>query len=193
MSWNGSGVVTWLYTWGNDAAADIKILASRQDGQWADAKTTIQNCLTRDGQNAASANLPMGGFKHTGVAAGSARTDYASLGNAQDSTGQYIATDTGTAGAYVVSLTPAITAYASGQEFKFLAANTNTAAPTIAFNGLTAQVIKDAKGAALASGAIESGSIAVIMYDGTNFRLIAGGKRIASPISAAKLYFYGQF
>ena len=44
----------------------------------------LGNCLTRDGQGQPTANLPMAGFRHPGVANGVARTDYAALGQAQD-------------------------------------------------------------------------------------------------------------
>lgn len=192
MSWNGSGVVSWTYTWVNDASADIKILASRQDAQWADAKTTIQNTITRDGQNTPSANLPMAGYKHTGVAAGSARTEYASIGNVQDGTGIYVATDSGTASAYVIAPSVAITAYAAGNRFWFKATNTNSAAPTIAVSGLATKTITDAEGDPLSAAAIKADALVEVVYDGTNFRLVAGGQKVASPVSRAKLFFYGQ-
>lgn len=81
MPFNGSGVFNLVYTFVNDAANGIKILASRQDTQWQDLATNgFGNTLTRDGQGSASANLPMNGFKHTNVANGSAATDYAAYG-----------------------------------------------------------------------------------------------------------------
>ena len=192
MPWNGSGGITWTYNWTSDAAANIKILASRQDGQWSDAKTVIENTICRDGQNSPSANIAWGGYKITGLGTATARTDAASLGVVQDGTGTYIGTDTGTAGAYAVALSPAITAYTTGQRFIFKAANANNAAPTINFNAVSAKTITDAEGGALPAGAIKANSVAELLYDGTNFRLIAGGQKVASPVSKIKLYFYGQ-
>lgn len=63
MPWNGAGTFTPVYIFVNDAAASIKILASRQDTQWADICAGLMNCMTRDGQNIALADLDMGGFK----------------------------------------------------------------------------------------------------------------------------------
>ena len=38
------------------------------------------NCITKDGQNSPSANLPMNAHKHTGVADAAAATEYAAYG-----------------------------------------------------------------------------------------------------------------
>lgn len=79
--WNGSGAFIRLYSWLSDAAAGIDITASRMDAD-TDAITAqgFANCLTRDGQGSAAANLPMNGFRHTGVSNGVAATDYVALG-----------------------------------------------------------------------------------------------------------------
>jgi hypothetical protein len=81
MPFNGTGQFSLVYSWANDAANGIDITASRFDTQEGDMATSgFDNCLTRDGQGIATANLPMGGFKHTGVANGTANTDYAAYG-----------------------------------------------------------------------------------------------------------------
>jgi microcystin-dependent protein len=79
--WNGSGVFSRLYSWISDDAAGINITASRMDGD-TDLIVTqgLGNCLTRDGQGAATANQPMNGFKHTGVGAAVDNNDYMTLG-----------------------------------------------------------------------------------------------------------------
>lgn len=59
MPFNGSGVFSVVYNWANDAANGIKILASRQDTQWADAATNgLSNVICRDGQSTATALIP---------------------------------------------------------------------------------------------------------------------------------------
>lgn len=40
-----------------------------------DVANALTDCVTRDGQSPATANIPMGGFKHTNLAAGSANGD----------------------------------------------------------------------------------------------------------------------
>lgn len=63
MPWDGAGNFAPVYIFVNDAAANIKILAARQDAQWADICIGLMNCLARDGQNVVTADLDMGGFK----------------------------------------------------------------------------------------------------------------------------------
>lgn len=80
MPYNGSGVFTRIYSWVNDAAAAIKIRADRMDAEFDGISTGLTNCITKDGQTTITANLPMAGFRHTGVGDGVSATDYASLG-----------------------------------------------------------------------------------------------------------------
>lgn len=80
MAFNGSGVFVRLYNWVNDAAANIKIRADRMDAEFNGIATGLTNCVTKDGQTTVTANLPMGGFKHTGVANASSATEYAAYG-----------------------------------------------------------------------------------------------------------------
>lgn len=74
--YNGSGVWSFTYNWANDAANNVPITASRMDTQFADATGGFNNVLTRDGQGIATANLPMGGFKHTGAGNATAAGQY---------------------------------------------------------------------------------------------------------------------
>lgn len=85
----------------------------------------------------------------------------------------YVASDTGSANAYAIAPTPAISAYAAGQAFSFKAAHTNTLASTLAVSGLTAKAIKKLDGAtALTAGDITTGQIITVEYDGTNFQML---------------------
>lgn len=52
--------------------------------------------------------------------------------------------------------------------------NTNTGAATINLNGYGAKAIKKSVSAALAAGDILAGGIYELVYDGTNFQMIAG-------------------
>jgi hypothetical protein len=70
------------------------------------------------------------------------------------------------------SLTPAIAAYATGNLFSFVAANTNTGATTINLNSLGAKSITKSGTTALVAGDLVSGQIYLIEYDGTRFQLI---------------------
>ncbi len=81
--------------------------------------------------------------------------------------------DTGSATAYVITPSPAISAYAAGQEFTFKAANTNTGSATLAVSGLSAQTIKTTRGSNLFTGQILAGQIVQVVYDGTNFQYVS--------------------
>jgi hypothetical protein len=68
MAFNGSGT----YVLPGAALVDGQtISATEHNTQRDDMAVALTTCVTRDGQSPATANLPMGGFKLTGLAAGS--------------------------------------------------------------------------------------------------------------------------
>jgi len=86
----------------------------------------------------------------------------------------YVA-DTGSANAYAIAPTPAITAYTTGQMFSFKAANGNTTTSTLNVNSLGTKniyVSKNGALAALSNGDIVTGQIVVVQYDGTEFQMV---------------------
>ena len=113
MAWSGGTYRKWNYAsngWTGDASLGIGIESTRHDDQDDDFETGINTCLTKDGQNTATANLPMGGFKHLNVANATARNHYAAAGQVQDSAFIWCGTSAGSANAQTLSPTPAITA-----------------------------------------------------------------------------------
>ena len=80
--WNGSGTFSRTHDWTDDQGNGILIRADRHDENDVDFVNGINNCVTKDGQNSATADLPMGTNKHTGVGNGSARTHYGAIGHA---------------------------------------------------------------------------------------------------------------
>lgn len=82
------------------------------------------------------------------------------------------ATDTGTANALVVTLSPAPVAYALGQRVSTRALVTNTGASTINLNGLGVKTIKQPNGLSLEAGMIRAGQMLDLEYDGTDFQLV---------------------
>lgn len=179
MAWSG-GVFTRANGdtgWVDDAAALIGIEAGLHDTQDNDFKTGINATLTKDGTNTPTANLPMNTYRHTGVGAAVATTDYARfdqvISQTQNSTTTWGGTSGGTANAQTLTLTPAITAYVAGQRFRFVAGFTNTAAATLNVNGVGAvSVVLSTTGGALTNSYIEAGSIYEVLHNGTNFRLL---------------------
>lgn len=83
------------------------------------------------------------------------------------------AADSGAVNAYVVTISPEPTAYATGMTIDMYTTNTNTGASTVNVNGLGVKNILDSAGSALAAGAIVAGIANVLKYDGSAFRLQA--------------------
>lgn len=171
MGWNGSGTFYRQFSWIADKAAGLDISSSRMDQDTNDISANgFGNCVTRDGQGSASANQPMNTFRHTNIGNGVARTDYASLAQAQDGL-LYWTIENGSATAYVATYTPALTALSDGQLCTFRAANANTTtAPTFSPNGLTARGITKAGGSALAVGDIQALQEVQLRYNLANTR-----------------------
>ncbi len=183
MSFNGSGTFN-VYTPGNPVVTGTTISSTAYNNTNTDFATGLSNTLTRDGQSPATANIPMGSNKITGLANGTARTDAAPLGQVQDGGSIYL---TGVAGVDTItaSLAPAITAYAAGQTFRFVSAGANTGAATLNINGLGAKSVTKNGATALAAGDIASGAAIQVTYDGTQFQLVGVAASVSVIPSAA--------
>lgn len=79
MSWDGGGTFNRVHNFSADASAGIQAQASRFDAEFDAYKTGLETCLTITGETTPSANQPMGGFRHTGVAAGASADNYATV------------------------------------------------------------------------------------------------------------------
>lgn len=98
----------------------------------------------------------------------------------------YVA-DTGAANAYVITPSPAITAYTTGQRFVFKVANTNTTTSTIAVNGLSATAIFKRSGAnALESGDLAVGQVVEVVKTLNGFQLVV-------PTASVDAFDYQSF
>ena len=169
MPWNGSGtpiretpVSTGTVAWADAVATgDTTITTADHDFHDQDIADMMANTITRDGQNQPSHSLPMGGFNHTSVADASARNQYASAGQVQDSTLNF-ASSSGT-DTYTATLAPAITAFADGAIYRIRFANTNTSTiPTLAINSIgNASFTASISTTTLTVTAVASGTLAV--------------------------------
>ena len=109
---------------------------------------------------------------NTSIAVGTGNKFVTQTGLQQGS--ETYATSTGSANAYVLTLSPVPTALVAGQRFSFLANFGNTGAATLNVNSLGAKNIYKVNGAtALASGDIASGQLVTVAYDGTQFQLLS--------------------
>jgi len=177
MPWSGgsftrtNGVHTGSTLWVQDRDAGTKILATRHDTHDQDLADGINSTLEKSGSNAATGDLDIGSNRITLTADGTATQDVATINQLQNNAPAFQATDTGTANAYVIALSPAVTAYAAGQAFTFKAANASTTASTLNVNTIGTKAIKKLNDQDIASGDIESGSIVSVVYDGTSFQM----------------------
>ena len=117
--------------------------------------------------------------------------DFSTVATALNDANTYsnYAPDTGSANAYVVTLSGVSTTYSAGLRIQFKAGNANTTASTLNVNGGGAKNITYQDATAIASGTIAANSIVDVMYDGTQFLLMndpagATGGDVVGPSSA---------
>jgi hypothetical protein len=176
MSFNGSGTFS-INSTGQPVVSGTTISDTVHNALTADIATGLTNCITRDGQSPATANIPLGSNKITGLASGTAATDAPTLAQVQSSAVQFF-TAGGTADVITGTLSPVISAYAAGQTFRFVASGANTTNVTLNLNSLGAKAVTKNGTTALVAGDIPSGQIVTVTYDGTQFQLV--GKHGAS-------------
>lgn len=158
---------------GNPVVTGSVISSTVQNNTMSDVATNgLSLCVLKDGSQTITANIPFGGFKITGLAAGSAANDSVRLAQLQTGIGRVLGTIAGTNTITAVG-NPVISAYATNQLFTFIPAATNTAATTINIDGLGAKNIFY-NNLACDGGELIISIPATIMYDGTQFQLVPG-------------------
>lgn len=154
MPFNGSGGTT-QPVGGSFPAVPITLIESAKVNiSIADIYAMLSTCVLKDGQQNITQNIPMGGFRLTGLGAASLLTDAPQAGQVQNQAFTWCGTAGGTANAITLISSPAITAYAAGQTFVFKAAATNTGATTIQISAIATPPAAQNNGAALAGGEI---------------------------------------
>jgi hypothetical protein len=172
VSYNGSGTFN-INSAGQPVVTGTVITSTAFNALTADLATGLSTALTKDGQTTPTANIPMGTYKITGLGAGTVATDAVRLSQLQSGgTTTYITaagTDTITG-----TVTPALTAYATGQQFSFVVAATNTTAVTLNIDSVGAKAVTMTGAVALVAGDMITGQVVIVEYDGTRFQLING-------------------
>lgn len=193
MSYNGAGTFV-INSAGQPVAAGTAITATAFNALTADLATGLSTAMCKDGQSTATANLPMGGFKLTGLGNGSAATDSVSLGQAQGLVASYLSvTNTGNT-VFTGSASPAITSYVDGQIFWFRAPTTCGTTATLNVDGLGAKnLIIGALGQTTITGTFTSGATVVVIYSSARngFYLINADAR-TTVIANSNLVSYGN-
>jgi len=170
MSYNGSGTFN-INSAGQPVVSGTVISSTAFNALTSDLATGLTTALTKDGQTTPTANITMGGYKLTNLAAATLAADAVRFSQLQSgSTNTYITA----AGADTITgtVTPTLTAYTTGQQFSFVAAGTNTTAVTLNIDGVGAKAVTRAGTTALAAGDILTGQVALVEYDGTQFQLL---------------------
>ncbi len=182
MPWQGTapnktftrtnGVNTGDTAWAQDAASPGVILSSRHDAHDTDLRNGINNCLAKNGDNTATANIPMGNFRFTGLGNASALDQAITATQYQNDSIAWCNTSTGTANAHLIASSISPTGYVAGQRVTFIPGFRNTAATTINMNSLGVKTVKRLDGNDLFAGDFDTTRVVTLVYNGTNFILI---------------------
>ena len=172
MAFNGSGTYVPISPPDFPAVAGTTIRAAQYNNQVNDFAAALSQVICKDGQTNPTANLPMAGFRHSGVGAATTRTQYARAAEVQDGTLTWL---TSVSGADTITALGAlsVSAYAAGQRFAFKAVGANTEAVTLNINSIGAKAVVARDGSALVANELASGGVYEVVYDGTNFQLLA--------------------
>ena len=157
--------------WEQDAANGIGIEPDLHMEVDTDLGQALTDSLDRQGRGSMKADLAVGNFKLTQVAAGANAADGVNIAQVQNEVYQ-TATETGVANAYVIALTPPITAYTTGLTVKFVATEANTGASTLQVNGLTPAPALQWHGKDLVANTITAGAVVEAIYSGSVFELL---------------------
>jgi hypothetical protein len=178
MSWSGgtytrtNGVYTGATVWNSDDLASVAILSTRHDTHDQDLAQGINSCLNKDGSNAATANLNLGGFRYTNAAAATASTDLARTSQIMDGSIIYAGTTGGTTTAYTLTPTIAITRTV-GMIVRGKINATSTGAATLNVSGTGAANIVARTGSQCPTGTIIINTYMDFMWDGTNWVVVS--------------------
>ena len=187
MSYNGAGVFT-INTTGQPVVTGTTVSSTAFNTLTADLATGLTTALTKDGQSTPTANIKLGAFKITNLGAATLASDAARLDQIQGGGAFTFVTVAGT-DTITGTTSPTLTAYATGNQFSFLVANTNTGAVTINVDALGAKAITRTGTTALVAGDMVAGQAVEIIYDGTRFQLINGNSftnlKVSGTLSGA--------
>jgi len=98
------------------------------------------------------------------------------------------AADAGSTDTYAITVTPALTAYVTGQVFTFKANTLNTGACTLNVSGLGAKSIVKSYNLALETGDIKANQLVMVQYDGTNMQMISDSAFIKISQDGHEIY-----
>lgn len=172
MSYNGSGTFL-INSAGQPVVAGTVISSTSFNALTTDLASGLSTAITKDGQTTPTNNIPMGGFRLTGLGAGVNTTDAAQLGQVQAGTLNFInvtGTDTLTG-----TMIPTLASYQTGNMFSFIVQHTNTSTVTLNIDGLGVKAVMRDATTPIQAGDLTIGNVVVVIYDGVEFQLISVG------------------
>jgi hypothetical protein len=184
MPRNGSG--TYALPAGNPVVTGTTISSTVQNATMSDVAAALTASIAADGQTPATANLPMGGFRHINTGAALTLGQYVRADQVQNSTLQVLGSVSGT-DTITASNGVAPTAYAAGQTFRFAAAGTNTGPVTLNVNSLGAKDITKFGATPLIASDIINGQTVEVYYDGTQFQLSNANRAVSYSMATARM------
>lgn len=166
-----SGTGTFSLVAGNPRVTGTIISSTVENNTNNDIAQALTQSIASTGVTVPTANLPMGGFRHTGVGNANAQGCYTSVTDVQNGSAVTLSSLTGTNDIVATApFTPV--AYAAGQTWKFAVAATNTGPVTINISGLGVKNVTKFGATLLAAGDLAVGSVQEITYDGVEFQLV---------------------
>jgi hypothetical protein len=132
---NGAG--TYSLPAGNPVVSGTTISSTVHNNTMSDIATALTASIAKDGQTTATANLPMGTFRHTNVGNPTLRNQYGTVDNIQDGDYTVLSSVAGT-NTITAALSPTPTAYVAGMQVVLIPANTNTGATTLNISSIGA-------------------------------------------------------
>ena len=155
----------------NPVVSGTSIDADDHNTTISDISTALTASVAKDGQTVPTANLPMGGFRHTNVGAATTRTQYATVAGIQDDTYNILGSVSGT-NTITCSASPAISAYVDKSNWIIVPFANNTGATTLNVNSVAARAVVRQDGTALVAGDLVAGVAAHVIYDLANTRWV---------------------
>ena len=189
--WSG-GVFSISADMSANELAGIPILSRPFSDQRDEIVAGINNCLTKDGQNAPSADLPMGARKHTNVAPAVAVTNYVRAGEYIADTPRFMVDKNASSTVsvscsalyWLASAVPGMTARIQMAATK---PQTSAAEIEVVINGLTVSACGP-DGQPIPPGALVSGGIYDFCYDGSKFRVLNPTVAVKTYVAVLKAY-----
>lgn len=172
MPRNGSGTYN-LPPGINPVVTQTLITSNWANTTMNDIATALSQSIAADGQTIPTANLPMGGFRHTNVGDPTAPNQYATLSIVQSGQTTRLTNVSGT-NAITANLIGGGTSFQVGQLVQLIPAASNTGPVTLAVNGGAAAPVVTAAGNQLGNGNLIVGRPYILAWTGASWAVLTG-------------------